>query len=200
MIVSMVKEIMAFLFLIITLMMGFVYALAFIIGPDKEQWWLEVENPAPPGMDLGNSTWNATVSEEQCDVDDSASLQSGAASISLYLFQVMLGQQEWSETASNDCLSEARSWIMRSFLSVFSVLATVLLLNFLIAMMASTYEKRDQQTSKDINFSRTEETYELAHRNALIAAPLNVVAYAFFFFFEMVSILVVMCSAGKLVF
>ena len=101
-------------------------------------------------------------------MDTDASLQSSALSIVLYLFQVFGGQQEWSETASNDCLSNERSWVIRFFFMGFSVLATVLLLNFLIAMMASTYEKKDEQTSKDINFSRTEETYELAHRYATL--------------------------------
>merc|ERR1712019_298429 len=103
--------------------MGFVFALAFIIGPDKRQHYITVENPAPPGimmMTTMEGQWDTE--EEQCGVDGSESLQSGAQSITLYLFQVVLGQQEWSETASNDCLSETRSWIMRAFLAVFSVL------------------------------------------------------------------------------
>ena len=38
------------------------------------------------------------------------------------------------------------------------------------------------------------------YSNALISAPFNIVAYAFFFFFEVVSVLVVVCSAGRLIF
>ena len=58
--------------------------------------------------------------------------------IGFYVFQTLLSQQEWVHIEGNDCLSGERSRIIQMFVSVFSVLGTILLLNLLIAMMAST--------------------------------------------------------------
>eukprot|EP01084_Bolivina_argentea_P111712 199268_1 len=153
-------------------MTGFTFALSFIIGPDKN-----------PSID------------SCCDDnrDHSKVPLSTVPSIAFYVFQVLLGQQEWAPTASNECLSSNRSRIVQLYVMIFSVLGTVLMLNLLIAMMSSTYEQIREGTAKQVNFARAEQTYSLAHRNAIIPPPLNVFAFILsilWFIFEFLLFLI----------
>ena len=60
-----------------------------------------------------------------------------------------MGQQEWSALDSNGlCFSEQRGAIATGFIIVFSILGTVLLLNLLIAMMATLIKKNWMQNQR----------------------------------------------------
>eukprot|EP00484_Ammonia_sp_Unknown_P014069 CAMPEP_0197080372 /NCGR_PEP_ID=MMETSP1384-20130603/214092_1 /TAXON_ID=29189 /ORGANISM="Ammonia sp." /LENGTH=484 /DNA_ID=CAMNT_0042519255 /DNA_START=85 /DNA_END=1539 /DNA_ORIENTATION=- len=180
----MMSSLMDFALIVIIMMGGVSLALAFIVGPDK-------------GLSIGVD--GSTDGYVECEEDPSKAFTS-LASVSLFVFQILLGQTEWELAASNPCLSSNRSRLVQTYVIFFSVLGSVLLLNLLIAMMASIYENRRQVTSKDVNFSRTEETYQLAHRNALISAPFNLPAYAISILVELITLIVLTCSGGKYVF
>ena len=71
-----------------------------------------------------------------------------------YNFLLLMGQSEWGVLEENDCISTDRSLILKIYSYGFSILGTVLLLNLLIAMMASTYEQIREGTAKQVNFAR----------------------------------------------
>merc|ERR1712154_156726 len=117
----------------------------------------------------------ATDINEECEYETDLS---SYYQVSLYVFITLMGQQEWSALDSNgECFSEERSIIATALIIIFWVLGTVLLLNLLIAMMATTYDEKLDSKSKEVNFARTEEIYQLAHRQAIIPPPLNIFVF-----------------------
>merc|ERR1712032_1342974 len=108
---------------------GFLFAMWFIIGEDKNTMM---------GTDSTTNT-----ERDLClppGAEPTMTLQSTPQSIMMYMFQVLLGQHDWAETNSNECLSDVRSRLAGTFIIIFSFMGSVLMLNLLIAMMASTYE------------------------------------------------------------
>ena len=63
-------------------------------------------------------------------------------------------------------------------------MGTILMLNLLIAMMASTYDKRLRSNKKDMNFNDLVEINRLKHSMALLGPPLNIVMYFLFLCIE----------------
>ena len=114
-----------------------------------------------------------------------------------YNFILLQGQSEWSILEANECVSPARSLILKLYMFGFAIMGTILLLNLLIAMMASTYEQIREGTAKQVNFARAEQTFSLSHRNAIIPPPLNVLVYAFSIVWFTFEFLVWLCSGGK---
>lgn len=110
MIGGMMDDIFNFAFVSLIFFLGFTFALRYVLATD--------------------------VSATECDYETDLS---NYYQVSLYVFITLMGQQEWSALDSNGCgFSEERARIATAFIIVFSVLGTVLLLNLLIAMMATT--------------------------------------------------------------
>merc|ERR1712154_617817 len=137
----------------------------------------------------------ATDINEECEYETDLS---NYYQVSLYVFITLQGQQEWSALDSNgNCFSETRAIIATAFIIVFSILGTVLLLNLLIAMMATTYEDKLDAKSKEVNFSRTDEIYQLAHRQAIIPPPLNILVFGLSLLWGLVEIFIFAITCGQ---
>jgi len=129
---------------------------------------------------------------EACGVDD-GSLDTFSV-VAEYNFILLMGQSEWSVLEANDCMSPGRSLVVKLYMYGFSILGTVLLLNLLIAMMASTYEKIREGTAKQVNFARAEETFGMSHSNAIIPPPLNVIVFALSILWFAAEFLLMLCT------
>eukprot|EP01084_Bolivina_argentea_P307706 531894_1 len=137
----------------------------------------------------------ATDINEECEYETDLS---NYYQVSLYVFITLMGQQEWSAIDANDkCFSEERAIIATGFIIIFSILGTVLLLNLLIAMMSTTYEEKLDAKSKEVNFSRTEEIYQLAHRQAIIPPPLNIFVFALSLLWYLIELCIFGLSCAK---
>jgi hypothetical protein len=174
MIISMLRDVMKFGFVLLSALCGFSLCVYFLVSTDTLFPCYEV------GVPPGSTT-------------DLTALQSSA----LYVFQTLLGQQDWKDLNSNDCMSPTRSRVLLFLTVVFSMIGNILLLNLLIALMASTYENKRESTSKVVNFTRTEETYSMSLRNALVPPPFNIAVYILTFIFGVISLLVVLFSCKK---
>eukprot|EP01083_Nonionella_stella_P207975 755059_1 len=133
-----------------------------------------------------------------CGVED-GSLENFSI-VAEYNFILLMGQSEWSILESNDCLDSNRSLLLKLYMYGFSVLGTVLLLNLLIAMMASTYEQIREGTAKQVNFARAEQVFNLSHTNAIIPPPLNVLVFAFSIIWFLFELLLWLLSGGNYIF
>eukprot|EP01083_Nonionella_stella_P080159 220125_1 len=168
MIPGMIKDILNWAFVLSIFFVGFCFGVDFIVAGDID----------PLLCNVGGSMGDFSLVTE-------------------YIFILLMGQSDWSYLEPNGCISNRRSIMLKVFLWFFSILGTILLLNLLIAMMASTYERIREGTAKQVNFARAEQTYALAHRHAIIPPPLNGVVFAVscvWFFFEF---LVFVFSCGK---
>ena len=113
------------------------------------------------------------------DVDD---VKLGTlSSVSLYIFQTLLGQQDWEKLDSVEGQFDSnRSNMVLSLVLLFSVIGSILLLNLLIAMMASTYEAVKEKSNSELNKQRIEKTFELDRARNVIPPPLNVIAFVMY--------------------
>eukprot|EP01084_Bolivina_argentea_P124804 221164_1 len=146
MIFAMLSDLLNFSAIVVLMLIGFAFAIAFAIGSD-------------------------TKNTEECFANNTEYTRdfSAFSSISLYMFQVLLGQHDWEQIVTNNCFGQTRANVAQLFIIIFSVLGTVLLLNLLIALMASTYENKRQSTSRDTRLVQAMETYRLVQRPALIS-------------------------------
>merc|ERR1711997_219539 len=64
-------------------------------------------------------------------------------------------------------------------------------------MMATTYEDKLDAKSKEVNFSRTEEIYQLAHRQAIIPPPLNILVFGLSILWGIVEMFIFGITWGK---
>lgn len=157
MIGGMLDDILNFTFVALIFFLGFVQAVRYVVAED--------------------------IGEDVCseDADLEVDLNSWYA-VMIYVFVTLMGQQEWSAVKPGDAcnISTERQFIAELLVIIFSILGTLLLLNLLIALMATTYDDKLEVKSKEVNFARTEETYELAHRQAIIPPPLNIFVFVVF--------------------
>eukprot|EP01083_Nonionella_stella_P061283 159736_1 len=116
-----------------------------------------------------------------------------------YNFILLMGQSEWSLLEASACIDGTRSLLIKLYTFGFSVLGTVLLLNLLIAMMASTYEQIRGGTAKQVNFARGEQTFTLSHRDAIIPPPLNVLVFVFSVIWFLMEFLVWLLTCGHFI-
>lgn len=85
-------------------------------------------------------------------------------SVGLYIFQTLLGQQDWSLIQSDSRFGSGRSRIVETLMLIFSIIGSILLLNILIALMASTYDRVRQRSYLKVNYIYVSLTYEIAHK------------------------------------
>ncbi|ETO26696.1 hypothetical protein RFI_10438 [Reticulomyxa filosa] len=122
------------------------------------------------------------------DLQSDESIRLGTlSSVTLYVFQTILGQQDWGsvnslkdKTTREYVFDPNRSNLVLFIIFFFSVFGTILLINLLIAMMANTFESVKEKSNSQLNKQRIETTIELDHSRAVAPPPLNVFAGLFF--------------------
>ncbi len=102
-----------------------------------------------------------------------------------YIIKTLLGQQEWEslgaytdEETGVESLDATRSSMLQSLIMLYSILGNILLLNLLIAMMAATFDRVQDQATQQLNFAKVATYYDLDNSSCTIAPPFNVIAYA----------------------
>ena len=111
----------------------------------------------------------------------------------LYIFQTLLAQQEWDNIGSTAYVDAARSTLLIIFIVLFSIIGSVLLLNLLIALMASTYDAIKDNAQTEANFNVVSHTVELSQRKNIMPPPFNV------FLWSIVLLIAFLRQIGKLV-
>ena len=79
----------------------------------------------------------------------------------------------------------------------FTMIGGILLLNLLIALMASTYERVREMGTKKVNFNRISHTQSVIHQNALLPPPLNIVVVICTAFWIAMDGVVRCCTGGR---
>eukprot|EP00485_Elphidium_margaritaceum_P010787 CAMPEP_0202689798 /NCGR_PEP_ID=MMETSP1385-20130828/4982_1 /ASSEMBLY_ACC=CAM_ASM_000861 /TAXON_ID=933848 /ORGANISM="Elphidium margaritaceum" /LENGTH=1408 /DNA_ID=CAMNT_0049344987 /DNA_START=72 /DNA_END=4298 /DNA_ORIENTATION=+ len=112
------------------------------------------------------------------------------SSCAFYIFQTLLGQQDWDKSRSivevdengedYEIFDETRSNLLQALLCWYAIFGSVLLLNLLIAMMAASYEAVKDQALQELNKQKVDTIFDLDKSRAIIPPPLNVVAYFVF--------------------
>eukprot|EP01083_Nonionella_stella_P048647 129924_1 len=98
----------------------------------------------------------------------------GLAGGLLNVFEVFMGTKEISGFEDLDSLSII-------YLVIASFFGTLLLLNLLIALMASKYDSIQEQAEADVMLNKTELSFDLLQRSRHMPPPLNIVLYVFAF-------------------
>ena len=122
---------------------------------------------------------------------------SALTGVALFIFQALLGQQEWDLIRSMDeTVGGGRSRILELLLILFTIIGGILLLNLLIALMASTYERVREVGNRKVNFNRIGHTYSVINQNALMPPPFNILVAAFTLLWIIFDILVRLMTCG----
>eukprot|EP01083_Nonionella_stella_P210878 763015_1 len=87
----------------------------------------------------------------------------------LYMFELFIGTKEISDWEFE--------MIPSGYLVITSMLGTLLLLNLLIATMASKYDEVKEQAHKEVILYKTELSFDLLRRSRHMPPPLNVILY-----------------------
>ncbi|ETO30790.1 hypothetical protein RFI_06328, partial [Reticulomyxa filosa] len=160
---KMMTDILNFLILLILFTAGFMLALYYIVSSD-----LRISHP------------------DVCTYDGQFryELYTMAQSV-LYVFQTLLGEQDW--TTINErynintgvvCFNWYRSRLAQWVVALYSIVGTIILLNLLLALMASTYDALRERARIESNFSRFQDTIDTATRHALMSPPFNLIVIA----------------------
>jgi len=72
--------------------------------------------------------------------------------VKLLLSFADLGQQDWTLIARSDTFGLGRSILLELFMIFFSIFGAILLLNLLIAMMATTYQNVLESSRRQMHF------------------------------------------------
>ncbi|ETO14723.1 hypothetical protein RFI_22644 [Reticulomyxa filosa] len=120
------------------------------------------------------------------------------SNVLFYMSQALFLQQSWStiDSSNSYCFNINRSRIAEGILIVFMVICPIILLNLLIAMMASTIERSTENAKVQSNFSRFRSTYELSHKNAVMPPPFNMVAIVLMILLTFIDYGIRWCSGG----
>eukprot|EP01084_Bolivina_argentea_P005268 9958_1 len=111
-----------------------------------------------------------------------------------YVFITLMGQSDWTYLNASADFSAHRSILLKVVMWTFAVMGTILLVNLLIAMMASTYEHLREDRTKMVNFARSSQIYTSAYRYAVIPPPLNIIVYIVAVFWAIFEVSVLLCS------
>ncbi|ETO06185.1 hypothetical protein RFI_31212, partial [Reticulomyxa filosa] len=113
------------------------------------------------------------------------------SSVMLYIIQTLLQLQDWvsisirkNGTRQITCFGEERANVAEWIILLYNAVGTIILLNLLIALLASTFEAFKERAKIETNFSRVQDTIDTARKHAMMSPPFNLVV--------MVAMLVVM--------
>ena len=118
-----------------------------------------------------------------------------------YVFISIFGANDWGvldENYNDDGtgVGYERSILLKVVMWIFAILGTIIMVNLLIAMMASTYENLKEDRTKYVNFARAAQIYSSAYRYAIIPPPLNLVVYIIGIFWGIYEGLVICFSCA----
>ncbi|ETO16910.1 hypothetical protein RFI_20427, partial [Reticulomyxa filosa] len=151
---KMIQDVANFFLILIVLTTGFVFAMYYIVSTDLS----------------GNCAVNSSLGT--------------FSSVLFYMAQSLIGQQDWTTISSTNsenrpsmppCFDQDRSRLAEGLLLLYAVLGTIMLLNLLIAMMATTFNSTTENAKIEMNFSRIKNTFELSHKNAIMPPPFNMI-------------------------
>ena len=83
----------------------------------------------------------------------------------------------------NHDLGVDRSNILQGIVVIFTIIGAILLLNLLIALMATTYEKVESISKHERAYVKAQNASDLLHRGRFIAPPLNLIVFILAGFF-----------------
>eukprot|EP01084_Bolivina_argentea_P006952 13123_1 len=127
------------------------------------------------------------------------------SSVSFYIFKTLIGQQNWDKTASKtnpddesiEVFDAIRSNMLQTLLFIYSIFGTILLLNLLIAMMASSYETVKDKSLQEVNKQKIDTIYDLDRSASVITPPFNVLAYLFYVYWYAFEIITWALTFGR---
>jgi hypothetical protein len=117
------------------------------------------------------------------DLSETSGGLGSLGSIGEYGMQAILGAHEWEATysyrndTSGERFSPTRSRIVQFWLVVTAILGTIVLLNLLVAMLATRYSEAMETAQLEVNFLRVEESYNASQSGVLIPPPLIFFAF-----------------------
>eukprot|EP01084_Bolivina_argentea_P096399 173323_1 len=108
------------------------------------------------------------------------------SSVAFYIFKTLIGQQDWDKSTARyvedsippvQAFNSFRSNLLQALLFFYSIFGMILLLNLLIAMMASSYEAVKSKSLQEVNKQKVDTIYDLDRGRNIIPPPFNVIAY-----------------------
>ena len=135
-------------------------------------------------------TWFIVADDyEDADVSQQLDDVKGTA---LYLFQTLVGQQDWEVVQANGDhnVGTARSNILQGIIIIFTIIGAVLLLNLLIALMTTTYDNVEGISKHERAYVKAQEASDLLHRGRFIAPPFNLIVFILAGFFITAFVLI----------
>ena len=163
MVMDMVADVIKFGVLLAIFMLAFIFALHYLIAGDLNHdkrlaEWKELHPDEDDVYDLGDNEYAPPLDY--------------FGSIFLYVAQTLLGQQDWELIESDQVdpifFNSSRAQVVDMLILLFSVMGSILLLNLLIALMASTYERVRHNSYVRVNFYRSLNTHEIVKRTAVM--------------------------------
>ncbi len=93
----------------------------------------------------------------------------------LYLIQSLLSQQDWQIWRKNEPhnLMSGRAQVGLVYTLAFIIIGTIILMNLLIALMTSSFERVKNNSIAQGAYHRAESAYDLSNRGRYMPPPLN---------------------------
>eukprot|EP01083_Nonionella_stella_P098541 277150_1 len=110
------------------------------------------------------------------DVDDLKDSFGSFHKAFLTLFRASQGDFDWDQFADTTDVNPAFLLFAYVIISIYMIIAAIVLLNLLIAMMAKTFDSINEETISQIIFARFELAVELNRESAFMPPPFNVFA------------------------
>eukprot|EP01084_Bolivina_argentea_P148121 259029_1 len=161
MIYRMIDDIYTFFAIMIIIFFGFTFALSFLMGDIHSDF----ENPFRAGLTL----FMAALGEFDFDAFDDK-------------------RDQLEELGEYHAATGILIWAARLFSIAYLIVASLVLLNILIAMMAKTFDTIHESSTTAIIFSRFRLSVEKSHSPSYMPPPLNVFAIPLFILFHCVEI------------
>ncbi len=152
MVLSMFRDILLFAVMLGTIFVGFVLGLKYIVGGDMDYDTVELDAK-----------------------DEISSHLNSFKGVILYLMQALLGQQDWEIWRENKThnFSRIRAQLGLLYVLAFIIIGTIILMNLLIALMTTSFERVQNDSAKLAAYHRAESAYDLSSRGRFMPPPLN---------------------------
>eukprot|EP01084_Bolivina_argentea_P195157 334868_1 len=163
MVLDMLTDIVKWAILLSIFICAFIFAMDYVVAGDlnHDKRYQELEHDVSE-YELVDSDYD--LDTDTNDYEEYEPPLDNFGSIGLYILQALLGQQDWALIASDQegygpiFFNETRSQVVDALVILFSVLGAILLLNLLIALMASTFERVREHTFVRVNFNISQNT------------------------------------------
>jgi len=154
-IILMFQDMVKFAFLLGSFFLGFYFAMYIVVATDLETVFTVT----------GSSNYN---------------LFERIRGLALFMYQTLLGQQNWGDLVKIHGFSAGRSEIILILICVFAMFGVILLLNLLIAVLMKSFNDVTDVASAESAFTRAHRTYTLIYRTKTLPPPFNIVVYVIY--------------------